>query len=378
MYLNNAATSFPKPAAVVDAMRRCLEAPPLEAGRVVGGGEGPVERCRRSLATLFDVEDPKRVVLLASATQALNLAISGLAAATGRGVVVTSSLEHNSVLRPLAHLCRSRRFDLNVLDPDADGRLDPAAFRAALGLGAAFAVVTCASNVSGAVQPVEAFAAAAAEAGVPLVLDAAQSAGAIPLSHRSLPGRVFVAFAGHKGLLGPGGTGGLVVADGELPQQLFGGTGIRSESRTHPTELPLRHEAGTPNLPGLAGLEAGVAFVARETVAALGAHRAALVAEARAALSAAPALTLLPLPDADGRAGIVAFNHAARSADEVGYSLHEIFGIEVRAGLHCAPLAHRALGSRPDGCVRVSFGPYNTSADVAKLVDALTALARAA
>lgn len=379
VYLNNAATSYPKPISVTDAVRRCLESPPVEPGRTSSSGD-PLKPCRETLAALFGCNDPNRVALLPSATQALNLAIRGLAEAQSSGVIVTSVLEHNSVLRPLELLRRTGRFSVRFVRAEADGRLKPEALRRALEGGAAFVVVTCASNVNGALQPIEELAEIAAEARVPLVLDAAQSAGGVPISHADLPGRVFIAFAGHKGLLGPAGTGGLILADEQLPQLVVGGTGVRSERLSHPGELPLRHEAGTPNLPGIVGLEAGAREVLNRGVGELGEHRHRLVREARSALAQVSSVELLPLPENDGRAGIVAFNCSGRSPAEVGYTLAEVFALEVRAGLHCAPLAHRLLSGQrsPGGCVRASFGPFNTSNDVRQLISALDSMRKAA
>jgi selenocysteine lyase/cysteine desulfurase len=236
--------------------------------------------------------------------------------------------------------------------------------------------VTHASNVTGSIQPVEEIAALAAEADVPLLIDASQSAGAIPLTYRRLSGRVYIAFAGHKGLLGPPGTGGLVLADGkDLPQLIIGGTGVRSESLFHPPELPLRHEAGTANLPGVVGLLAGVRTACARGVKTEGAHRHHLVERLRSQLETVGGVRVLPLARNDGRAGVVSFTIDGWTPEEVGYALQKSFGIITRSGLHCAPFVHRVYGTTPLGTVRASVGRANTEEHVDVLAAAVAHLA---
>lgn len=367
VYLNNAATSFPKPPEVLDAVMKSLAEPPSEPGRV-GGGRDTVHACRLGVAELFGVTDAHRVTLLPSATYALNAALLGLVRPGDH--VVTTMLEHNSVLRPIAHLA-VRGVDLSRIAPDGSGLISSQAVEQALRPTTRAVVITHASNVTGGIQPIESIAAVVARHGAVLIVDAAQSSGCVSLDHESLPGRVFVAFAGHKGLYGPAGTGGLIVPDDELEQTVFGGTGVRSEAELHPGQLPLRHEAGTPNLPGIAGLEAGVAFVTRKSVDALGQHRANLVRRLREGLSRWPAVRLSPLPNDDGRAGVVSFEVEGWSPADLGLILRESYDIEVRTGLHCAPAAHEWLGTRREGNVRASVGAFNTDADVDALVRAI-------
>lgn len=372
IYLNNAATSFPKPAAVVDAMVGALLAAPADGGR---GGEGddPRDACRRELAALLGVDDPTRIALLPSATYALNLVVSGLLPSGSHAV--TTMLEHNSVLRPLAHRKRDHAIGLTHVSPDAEGRISPLSVQRALAANTRLVAMTHASNVTGSVQAIEEVAEIAARARVPLLIDAAQSAGTVRIEHRSLPGRVFVAFAGHKGLLGPQGVGGLVVPDAETPQDIVGGTGAQSENPLHPEALPWRHEAGTPNLPGIAGLRAGARWVRAEGVEAQGRQRDALVRLLRERLAEMPEIRLLPLAGEDGRVGLVSFTLDGWSPEDVGFILRDVHGIQVRTGLHCAPLAHEALATAPKGTVRVSFGHENRDDDVAALVEALRSIA---
>jgi selenocysteine lyase/cysteine desulfurase len=374
IFLNHAAGTYPKPEPVVAAVAAALALPPREAGRAVNAAPA-LAQCRARLASLVGARDPAHVVLCPSATFALNLAIQGLARTGGH--VVTTCLEHNSVRRPLGHLARDRGLRITEVEPGSDGAVTAAALRSALAADTCLLVLTHASNVTGCLQPVAEAARLAAEAGIPLVIDAAQTAGAVPLDLRALPGRVFLTLAGHKGLLGPPGTGALVVPDDTLPQLVVGGTGIRSEEALHPPGLPLRHEAGTPNTPGFAGLAAGVAVVEAEGVDALGARRQALVQRLRRSLAALPGVWLPALAQDDGRAGIVSFRLRTVPSDEAAFVLLGSFGIETRGGLHCAPGVHRHLGTAPAGLVRASVGPFTTEADVDALATAVAALGAA-
>lgn len=375
IYLNNAATSFPKPPAVVEAVNRWLIEPPVDSGRDTSHGQDPRAVCRAELAALLGVDDPRYVVLLPSATHGLNLVIQSLLSEGGH--CVTTMLEHNSVLRPIAHRQQDYGVQATFVHPDTSGRVSAAAVRAALMPATRLVVVTHASNVTGSIQPISTIAEVAAEAGVPLLVDAAQSAGTVPLAHRDLPGVVYIAFAGHKALLGPPGTGGLVLAtQGMLRQHIVGGTGVRSESLSHPEALPLRHEAGTPNLCGIVGLLAGVRAVRARGVKAEGCRRHRLVARLRAGLSGVRTVRVLPLVGDDGRAGVVSFAVDGWDPEQVGFVLRQSFDIITRSGLHCAPLAHKVFDTSPLGTIRASVGFENTEAHVDALVAAVAQLAR--
>ncbi len=392
IYLNHAATSWPKPPEVIRRVRETLEAPPVESGRGNGRGADPLRACRESLATLFGMRDPSRVVLTAGATHALNLAIVGavgtLAGAVGTrdGTLetlggapvrcVTSVLEHNSVLRPLRHLERDGRLALDFLS--LDEFRDPAAVARRLRDGTRLVVLTAASNVTGARPDLPTVAALCEEAGAILVVDAAQAAGAFPLDMPSLGPRALVALAGHKGLLGPAGSGALLVGEGfrddEVPPLLVGGTGVRSDLPFQPSEWPLHLEAGTMNLPGFAGLAAGVDLVLGEGVERIGAHRAHLTTLLLDWLEEIPGVQRhRPLPG-ELAAGVAAFNLAGWDPGEAALVLQESWDIVTRGGLHCAPLALPALGW-PSGSLRASVGRSSTEADVHALVAAVRTLA---
>lgn len=371
IYLNNAATTYPKPAVVLETLVRAAGEAPLESDRGSMGSEtaGP-EAARAAIARCLGVGAAERLIFCPSATFALNLVIHGCCRA---GHVVTTALEHNSVLRPLAQRQHDNRLRVSIIEPAGDGRIAPQRLAAELRFDTRLIAVTHASNVTGAIQPIDEIAAIAAARGIPLLVDASQSAGVIELP-LAAPGRVFIAMAGHKGLYGPPGTALLLVPDGDAPPLIQGGTGIRSEAVLQPNELPLRYEAGTPNGWGIRALAAGVAWVYDAGVAARGAQRQELVRRLRTQLRELPEIRLSPLPDEDGRAGIVSFTTLTMTPGEIGFALRTLFEIEVRTGLHCAPQAHTHLGTRNAGTVRVSVGAFNTAAEIDAFVAAMRGL----
>jgi selenocysteine lyase/cysteine desulfurase len=371
IFLNNAATSFPKPEVVANAVLRALHSPPTEPSRG-GRGVDHVTNCRRLAANLFDVPSIEQVILTHSGTLALNLALFG---SIEHGHVVATVFEHNSVLRPLAELRRRAAVDVTFVPPDAEGRIRVETVLAACRPDTRAVVVNHCSNVTGAIVAIPQLAKALAGFRCTLIVDISQSAGTVEMSYASLPGRVVLAGAGHKALLGPSGTGLLIVPKTGLRPILFGGTGTLSDQEYHPLELPLRHEAGTANVHGLAGLAAGLAYIIDKGFSTLAATRTSLLTLAREQLGTIDGLWLSPLPDNDGRAGIVSFCLQGWEPDALAATLNDVFDIEVRSGLHCAPLAHRALGTHPKGTVRVSVGPFNTENDIMCLTRALQQLA---
>lgn len=363
IYLDNAATTWPKPRQVVQAMAGTLEKLGANPGR---GGHLPaiqagsiVERCRAELAALLDVPSPERVVFTKNCTEALNLAISGT---LRRGdEVLCSHGEHNAVMRPLDRYERAGDITVRMLEPDALGVVQPGTLNQAITPRTALVIVCHASNVTGVIQPIDALGAVCRRRGVPLLVDAAQTAGVLDVSLRR-SGASMIAMPGHKGLLGPHGTGALALADDADPEPLLcGGTGSASESLRQPDLLPDRYESGTCNLSGIAGLLAGVRFV-RQYRAQIAAYEDALAERLRAQLSELPGVRLLGHPQA-AKVGIVSFvadtMDTSRLADGLNAS-----GIAVRAGLHCAPAIHRWLGTLESGALRASVGIFNTEQDM--------------
>jgi len=382
LYLDNAATSWPKPPETAQAMLRFMEAVganpgrsghrlSVEAARVVYGA-------REAVAELCNAPDPLRVVFGANATEALNLAFAGLVRPGDH--VVTSSMEHNSLMRPLRALAE-RGAALTVVRCSPAGELDPAAVEAALRPETRLIAVTHASNVVGTLLPVAELGALARRRGILLLVDAAQTLGAYPIDMRA-DAIDLLAFTGHKSLCGPMGTGGLVLGErvdaGKLEPLMRGGTGSQSERKEQPRFLPDAYESGTPNTVGLAGLAAGARWVLDQGVARVRARESALTARLLEALGAIPGVTLYGSRDAAQRVAVVAFNIDAVNPSEVVGRLDEDFGIMSRGGLHCAPAAHRTVGTFPRGAVRFGFGPLSGEDDAAAAAAAVAAIAEEA
>lgn len=372
VYLNNAATSYRKAPGVAEAVAEAVAAMPELAGRAALDDGGPVQCCRMRLAELLGVSDPTRVVLGSGATHALNLALLGLGERRARRAVTTVT-EHNSVLRPLYHMRERHGTAIALVGLDEAGGVDVAAFERALEGGATLAAVNHASNVTGRVNDVARLFALAHQAGAITLLDASQSLGHVPVHPEEL-GADLVAFTGHKALLGPAGTGGLYVAPHiDLEPVIVGGTGVRGALTYHPPEMPVRLEAGTPNLPGLAGLAVALEWLAHQPVEVF--ERAARAAESiRQRVRDLPRIRLLDGATGVDRMPVVSVTLDGWDADEAGFALASSFGILSRTGLHCSPLIHQALGTWPKGTVRLSPSVFTTDDETDAAVDALARL----
>ena len=365
IYLDNAATSFPKPASVLAAVRGVSErlaANPGRSGHRMSLAAGRiVMRCRRALADLLAVPAPERIVFCLNCTDALNLALRGLPLPGGH--VIATALDHNASLRPLCGMAQRGEIALDILEPDETGAVSAAQVEAALRPDTRLVMCAHASNVTGAVQPADAIGAVCRSHGVPFLVDAAQTIGVLPVRPLQM-GASLAAFPGHKGLMGPMGTGALWLADGvELTPLREGGTGSQSQSVLQPQELPERYESGTLNLPGIAGLLQGVRFVQARR-AQIEAHDRALAARLRDGLTALGARLYGPETPA---LGLVSFNLGGMRSEDVADGLNR-YGIGIRAGLHCAPLAHRYLGTMETGAARASTGWFNTEGDIDRLL----------
>jgi cysteine desulfurase/selenocysteine lyase len=379
LYLDNAATSWPKPRAVSDAVRREMlrgggnpgrsgHRKSIDAGRVVLS-------CRELLAELFGVRDPSRLVFTKNATEALNIVLAGLT--RSGGTVVTTGMEHNSVLRPLHASIRAGTIVVQA-DADADGRVDPGEVARRVSPDTRLVAVTHGSNVTGAVNDIAAIGAVCRERGVPLLVDAAQTAGCIPIDLRRIPVD-YLAFSGHKGLLGPQGTGGLYVGnESGLPPLLHGGTGSLSDREEQPDFLPDRFESGTLNVPGLAGLAAGVAWVLRRGVESIREHDRRLRQVLVEVVSGERRIKVFGATTAGEYTGVASVTISGVSPSTVGEDLEQRFGVLTRIGLHCAPRAHRTIGTFPDGTVRLSWGPFTSERDIVRAGRALISLAAGA
>ena len=375
IYFDNAATSHPKPDCVLRAVRRAMtgcNANPGRSGHAAALAAGRlVLDARERLAALLHAPDAMRVAHCFNCTDALNLAIKG-SLRPGDHVVATQ-LEHNSVLRPLCGLLRRGQIALTLVPPRPDGFVDPGDIRDALRRDTALIVCTHASNVTGAIQPVAAIGRLAREKGIRFLIDGAQALGAMPVDVRALNCDLY-AFPGHKSLLGPQGTGGLYIRPNlRLNTLREGGTGSASDSLVQPEELPERYEAGTVNLPGIAGLGAGCEYVATR-LSQIMMHERELSQALYDGLSGIPGVALYSPAAESARAGIVCFNVADLSSAQVADALARR-DIAVRGGLHCAPGAHRFLGTLRRGAVRASVGHANTFEEVDAFLAAVRELA---
>jgi cysteine desulfurase family protein len=377
VYLDNAATSWPKPPGVLAAIADFFEHAGGNTGRAGHrrsiASSRAVSLARENVADLIGAETPDDIAFTKNATEALNLAILGLAASEGATRAVTTSLEHNSVMRPLRDLEQKGRLTLDIVPTDGNtGAIDLAEWAARLeGDDRCIAVATHASNVTGVLLPIEAMAALAAERNRALVVDASQSAGHIPLDVATL-GAAAVAMPGHKGLLGPSGTGVLYLRPGvEVEPLIRGGTGSQSELETQPDFAPDKYESGTLNSVGIVGLGAAAEYLAEVGVDRV---RARLIELGRRFLDGLASLDGLavygPADPADG-VGIVSLNLEGIPCATVGRLIDDEWGVMTRAGLHCAPSAHRSLGTAPDGTLRFSWGFDTSDEDIDIAVEAL-------
>ncbi len=379
IYLDNAATSWPKAPGVAEAMTRFLSDVGASAGRSghrlsVEAGRA-VYGAREAVAELVHASDSLRIVFGHNVTEALNLALRGLLRPGDH--VVTSSMEHNSVMRPLRALER-QGVEVTVVPCSRQGELDPGSVERALRPNTTLVVLNHASNVVGTLLPVAEVGQIARAHGLLLLVDAAQTAGAYPIDVER-DAIDLLAFTGHKGLLGPTGTGGLVIGprvDVErMAPLLAGGTGSNSESEEQPGFLPDKFECGTPNTVGLAGLTAGVRYLLDRGVDCVRAHEVELLQRLLAGLAEAEGVTVYGTGDAQRQVGAVSFNIAGIAPSQAALALDEDYAIMCRVGLHCSPAAHKTIGTFPAGTIRFGLGPFNTPAEIDAAVQAVRALA---
>lgn len=377
IYLDNAATTLKKPDCVVEAVTAAL----CSMGNSSRGTHDSslksaraVFSARLALAKLFHAPGPERVVFTQNSTEALNIAISGLFQKGDH--VITTDLEHNSVLRPLYRLEDEGIITLSVVPADKQGRVDYGDFENRLRPETRAIVCTHASNLTGNVLDLYKIGAVARAHGLLLVVDASQTAGAYPIDMEAM-GISVLCFTGHKGLLGPQGTGGMCVAEGvDIRPFKVGGSGVQSYSRTHPEEMPTRLEAGTLNGHGIAGLGAGVAFLLDKGVDAVHAYETGLAKRFYEGVRDIPGVKVYGDFSNRERTAVVALNIADYDSGAVSDALWEDYGIATRPGAHCAPRMHRALGTAQQGAVRFSFSLFNTGDEIDAAINAVKELAQ--
>ena len=371
IYLDNAATSFPKPPEVAEAMHRLLREISLSPGRSAHRFSLAASRviftARELAADFFGCPDSSRVVFTSNVTEALNVGIFGLLAPGDQ--VLTTGLEHNSVMRPLRHLEKTRGIRLSFLPTSAAGAIDPDDIPRRLSARTRLIIINHLSNVTGAVADLAAIG--NRKGGALLMVDAAQSAGVFPLEMESMS-IDFLAFTGHKGLFGPTGTGGFLLREGLMVQPLkMGGTGSNSEEEQQPELIPDCYESGTPNTLGIGGLAAGLEFIRQTGREAIRRHEEQLTSLLLDGLSQIKGVTVYGPPPGAGRGSVVSLTMAGRSVADLAFLLDRHYGIMARGGLHCAPAAHRSIGTFPHGTLRFSPGFFNTEAEIQAVLAAL-------
>ncbi len=372
-YIDNACTTWPKPetvyAAVAEAMKIGAN-PGRSSHRMSRQAERVVEDARLELCRMFNAQSPDHVIFTMNCTDSLNMALKGILKPGHR--VIAGPYEHNSVLRPLRSLQRSG-VSLSIAQGAGDFGIDRNHFEYLCNQGVNVAIFCHASNVTGAVLPVRELAERVHRQGGLVIVDAAQSAGIIPIDMKEM-GIDVLAIPGHKGLLGPMGTGALLLTR-EIPLLPFreGGTGFKSEGESQPKELPWRLESGTPNYPGIAGLLAGIRFIQAEGMDKIARHEAELARGLATGLREIGGVRLLccQVP----QTGVVSFLLDSCGMGEAAKAMDQEYNIGIRAGLHCAPLTHRTLGTFPHGALRASFGCFNNYSHVERLIAAVRSLA---
>ena len=380
IYLDNAATTFPKPQVVHDTVRDFYSNNGVNPGRtgcdLALHAEQMIHDTRTRLSKFFNgslaaagkPKDPNRLVFTLNATMSLNLIINGTLHPGDH--VVTTMLEHNSVIRPVNHKVKQGA-EATFVRPDAEGYIDPEDIRKAIKKNTKLVIVNHGSNVIGVVQDLKAIGAICKEAGVPFAVDAAQTAGAVPIDMAEW-NISFLSFTGHKGLLAPTGTGGICVADdAEIEGTIYGGTGVKSAYPYHLEEYPYRLEAGTLNLAGIAGLSAGLGWIEEKGIENIYRHEMELLAMLQDGLSQIEGVTIWGTRSLKNRVATMSVTAAQWDPSDVGTLLDVDHSVMTRTGLHCAPLIHEHLGTTPRGSVRFSIGPFNTREHVEKAVRAL-------
>jgi len=378
IYLDNGATSFPKPEAVytfMDSFFRDFGVNPGRSGYDKCMETGAlVDNTRRMLADFFGGKDPNRLCFGYNSTDALNLIIFGLLKPGEHAISTT--LEHNSVLRPLYHQSKLHGVEVDTVAFDSKGFVDPDNIKQKIKANTRLVIINHASNVIGTVQPAEAIGRICREHGVPFAIDASQSAGKVPIDIEKLNIDI-VAFTGHKSLLGPTGIGGLYVREGiDIRHTRAGGTGVRSAHRMHLDEYPYRLEYGTGNVMGIAGLHAGLKWIAQKGIDQIHAHEMKLVRMLRDGFKALDGVTLHCQDDLTDHISVLSFNIDGMEALDTGTFLDGEYDIACRTGLHCAPLVHEQLGTdQIGGSVRIGIGPFNTEDHIKTTIEAVREIA---
>ncbi|HKM28722.1 MAG TPA: aminotransferase class V-fold PLP-dependent enzyme [Anaerovoracaceae bacterium] len=371
IYLDNGATSFPKPKGMANAMEECILkycGNPGRSGHYMSMKTGEeVYNARQRLASLFNIDKAERLIFTKNATEALNLGINGILNEGDH--VVTTSMEHNSVLRPLKFLER-KGVTHTIVKGNSKGYVSPEAIAKHIKENTKLIVCTHASNVTGTINDIEKIGKIVAKQGKIFMVDAAQSAGSVPVDIKKMHIDL-LAFPGHKGLLGPLGTGGLYADDRvDIKPLLYGGTGTDSKNRMQPRDYPEGFEAGTVNAPAIIGLGYSATFVEEFGIDRIGKFEQELIGRFEEGIGNMEFVKLYG-PEPSAKTGISLFNIEGLSCEDVTTELNDKYGIAMRGGFHCAGLAHKTIGTWNEGAVRLSVGPFTTRSEIDKAIDAV-------
>ena len=378
IYLDNAATTFPKPDCVYREIDRCMREYCANPGR--GGHSMSIEagkavtEARDVVCEFFNIKNPMQMSFTKNTTEALNIAIKGCLK-TGDHVI-TTCMEHNSVMRPLKTLERDAGIQLTILNGNELGEIEPDKVKDSIKSNTKLIVCTLSSNVNGIIMPIDEIGTIAREAGVMFLLDAAQGAGSIPVDIEA-QNIDMLAFPGHKGLLGPQGTGGLFVREGiKLKSLMEGGTGSNSENTYQPDIMPDLLESGTLNTPGIIGLYNGIKYIRCRSLEEIGNYKYTLINRLIEGIKDIEGIILYSVCEKRRNSGIAAINLDGCDSTEMSYILDKDYGIATRAGLHCAPCAHKTLGTGKTGIVRFSVGCFNTIEEIDITIDAVKQISK--
>ncbi|KPU26748.1 cysteine desulfurase [Caloranaerobacter sp. TR13] len=377
IYLDNAATTFPKPEEVYQAMLESMKefgANPGRSGHKLALKAGrAIYETRELLSKLFNIENPMNIIFTSNATEGLNLGIKGILKSGDH--VITTSMEHNSVLRPLKAL-ESVGVETTIIQCDKTGMIDINDIEKNIKQNTKMIITTHASNVTGTLFPIDEISKIAHKKGLLYMVDAAQTAGVYDIDVKNMNIDILV-FPGHKSLLGPQGTGGIYIREGiDVMQMKEGGTGSRSESLIQPEMLPDKFESGTPNTPGIVGLGAGIKFILKTGIDNIRKHEEELTKYFIEELKKIDKVKIYGPCDVKKQAPVVSINLGEEDSSEVSYILDRVFNIAVRPGLHCAPLAHKTIGTFEQGVVRFSIGYFNTHQDIEEAIKAIREIAK--
>lgn len=370
IYLNNSATSYPKPKEVIDSVNECIQAPPLEEKRTgyIDKNKVSVQEARKRIASFFNIENENKLIFTSGATESINLIISGLDL-SGKHVITTNT-EHNSVLRPLKNLEKNKEIELTIIECDAQGGIDITRLEAEFREHTALLVINHGSNVTGRIHHVKQLIELCHKYNSLVLLDASQSAGLIKIDVADL-NPDFMVFAGHKYLYGLRGVGGCYIKENIVQPLKTGGTGVKSELLYQPQELPLLYEAGTMNIPGIFSLYAGIEFIENIGIENIKKQVDSHIEQLNTSFKKLRNVIVYGHWISEDYLPIISFNIKNKSPEEVGYILEQSFNIIVRSGLHCAPLIHHSLGTYPSGNIRISPSYFNSKEDIDKVIEVI-------